>query len=153
MNRFTHQYGERDGRVIDARTRSKSTRDANFRCIGEGRRQVVAEFPAYAAVALARLIGPYDVTPVEVRADGRAVPGYGAEYLADAWTRYLTTGRGHRITGAAAMTAAGFRRFRRFPEPHRAPGTCCTPADLPGSGLLANSHASAAQPSDSHRRH
>jgi hypothetical protein len=41
------------------------------------------------ARGLARLLDPYDVYPGKVKIDGRALQGYRAEHLADAWTRYL----------------------------------------------------------------
>jgi hypothetical protein len=41
------------------------------------------------ARGLARLLDPYEIAPVKVKTDGRAVQGYRAEHLADAWTRYL----------------------------------------------------------------
>jgi hypothetical protein len=41
------------------------------------------------ARGLARLLDPYDITPAKVKVNGRALQGYRAEHLADAWTRYL----------------------------------------------------------------
>ena len=41
------------------------------------------------ARGLARLLDPYDITPAKVKVAGRALQGYRAEHLADAWTRYL----------------------------------------------------------------
>lgn len=42
------------------------------------------------ARGLARMLAAYGVTPVKVKAaDGRALQGYRAEHLADAWTRFL----------------------------------------------------------------
>ena len=41
------------------------------------------------ARGLARLLDPYDITPAKVKVGGRALQGYRAEHLADAWTRYL----------------------------------------------------------------
>jgi hypothetical protein len=38
---------------------------------------------------LARLLAPYDITPAKVKVGGRALQGYRAEHLTDAWTRYL----------------------------------------------------------------
>jgi hypothetical protein len=38
---------------------------------------------------LARLLDPYDIYPGKVKVAGRALQGYRAEHLADAWTRYL----------------------------------------------------------------
>ena len=38
---------------------------------------------------LARLLAPYEVVPVKVKTGGRAVKGYRADHLADAWSRYL----------------------------------------------------------------
>lgn len=43
------------------------------------------------ARGLARMLAAYDVAPVKVKAPdhGRALQGYRAEHLADAWTRFL----------------------------------------------------------------
>ena len=41
------------------------------------------------ARGLSRLLAPYDVEPVKVKADGRPLQGYRADHLADAWARYL----------------------------------------------------------------
>jgi hypothetical protein len=41
------------------------------------------------ARGLSRLLAPYDIAPVKVKTGGRALMGYRADQLADAWARYL----------------------------------------------------------------
>jgi hypothetical protein len=41
------------------------------------------------ARGLSRLLAPYDIAPVKVKIGGRALMGYRADQLADAWARYL----------------------------------------------------------------
>jgi hypothetical protein len=41
------------------------------------------------ARGLSRLLAAYDITPVKVKIGGRALMGYRADQLADAWARYL----------------------------------------------------------------
>jgi Protein of unknown function (DUF3631) len=42
------------------------------------------------ARGLARLLDPYGITPAKVKVAGRALQGYRAGHLSDAWTRYLS---------------------------------------------------------------